>query len=45
MKDDILGAMGPQGPQIDPMAYPQITCDKCGHSIEVAQHYPEVDDE
>jgi hypothetical protein len=21
------------------------TCDKCGHSIEVAQHYPEVDDE
>ena len=32
MKDDILGAMGPQGPQIDPMTYPQITCDKCGHN-------------
>lgn len=32
MKDDILGAMGPQGPQIDPMKYPQITCDKCGHN-------------
>lgn len=32
MKDDILGAMGPQGPQIDPMIYPQITCDKCGHN-------------
>jgi len=32
MKDDILGAMGPQGPQIDPTKYPQITCDKCGHN-------------
>ena len=32
MKDDILGAMGPQGPQIDPMSYPQIICDKCGHN-------------
>jgi DNA-directed RNA polymerase subunit RPC12/RpoP len=32
MKDDILGAMGPQGPQIDPTRYPQITCDKCGHN-------------
>ena len=32
MKDDILGAMGPQGPQIDPMTYPQIICDKCGHN-------------
>ncbi len=32
MKDDILGALGPQGPQIDPMKYPQITCDKCGHN-------------
>ncbi len=21
------------------------TCDKCGHSIEVAQHYPEVNNE
>ena len=21
------------------------TCDKCGHSIEIAQHYPEVDNE
>ena len=32
MKDDILGAMGPQGPQFDPTQYPQITCDKCGHN-------------
>ena len=32
MKDDILDAMGHQGPQIDPMTYPQITCDKCGHN-------------
>ena len=31
MKDDLLGGMG-QGPQIDPMLYPQITCDKCGHN-------------
>jgi DNA-directed RNA polymerase subunit RPC12/RpoP len=31
MKDDLLGGMG-QGPQIDPMSYPQITCDKCGHN-------------
>jgi len=32
MKDDILGALSQQGPQIDPMKYPQITCDKCGHN-------------
>jgi DNA-directed RNA polymerase subunit RPC12/RpoP len=32
MKDDLLGAMGAQGPQIDPTRYPQITCDKCGHN-------------
>jgi len=28
-KDDLLGG---RGPQIDPMAYPQIKCDKCGHN-------------
>lgn len=29
MKDDLnLG----YGSQIDPMSYPQITCDKCGHN-------------
>lgn len=31
MKDDFLGGMS-NGPQIDPMSYPQITCDKCGHN-------------
>ena len=31
MKDDFLGGMS-NGPQIDPMLYPQITCDKCGHN-------------
>ena len=28
-KDDLLGG---RGPQIDPMAYPQIKCDKCCHN-------------
>ena len=29
MKDDLVQGMPPQ---IDPMAYPQIVCDKCGHN-------------
>jgi DNA-directed RNA polymerase subunit RPC12/RpoP len=29
MKDDLMQGMPPQ---IDPMAYPQIKCDKCGHN-------------
>lgn len=24
--------MAGRGPQVDPMAYPQIKCDKCGHN-------------
>lgn len=31
MKDDLIDGMG-RGPQIDPMKYPQIKCDKCGHN-------------
>lgn len=31
MKDD-LDLLGARGPQIDPMTYPMITCDKCGHN-------------
>ena len=29
MKDDLIAG---RGPQVDPMAYPQIKCDKCGHN-------------
>ena len=29
MKDDLIAG---RGPQIDPMLYPQIKCDKCGHN-------------
>lgn len=29
MKDDLMQGMPPQ---IDPMTYPQIKCDKCGHN-------------
>lgn len=32
VKDDLLGGLG-KGPQIDPMEYPQIKCDKCGHNV------------
>ena len=33
-KDDILDIMGSsRGPKIDPLSYPQIKCDKCGHNV------------
>lgn len=34
MKDELLDSLGSsRGPIINPLKYPQITCDKCGHNI------------
>lgn len=33
MKDELLGAIPHQGPNIDPFNYPSVKCDKCGHEV------------